>query len=151
MNLKKVNKKVLIIVLALIIFVYYFIATDKFSHPISPDFSFIPECSSLPDFNERKEVFCQIDYQTVFELARHQTLNEEKCEKAGVRMGWGGCYLENVIYDKKYIQELKEKKTDENNCWTTTIYKYKGIKKGYTEIITTGSCHFDKKYKIFVR
>jgi len=144
------KKSVLVIIfLMLSISAYYFIATDKFAHPISPDFSTIPECSSLSNFDRRKEVFCQVKKGVDFKLIYqgHRSTSQDTSENTFPKIQeWGGCYLEDILYDKKYIKKLE---SEIESGWRR--YKFRGIKKGYTEIITIGTCRFDKKFKIFIR
>ena len=58
----------------------------------------------------------------------------------------GGCYLTNVSYDKNYIEMLESEETG-GHCDASETYRFVGIKKGLTEINTSGPC-YDNIYRI---
>ena len=97
-----------------------------------------------------KETVCQVGLQTTFELFDEAYQNMEECEKINVPLVWGGCSLEDIFYDKEYVEklEIESKKKSESGCWGEKIYRFKAIKKGNTEITSTGTCDYDMKYKI---
>ena len=114
-----------------------------------PDFSNIPECSSLSNFDRRKEVSCQVkkgaDFKIIYQ--GYQSVSQDTSENTLPKIQeWGGCYLKDILYDEKYIEKLENKI---ESGWRR--YEFRGIKKGYTEIISVGTCKFDKKFKIFIR
>ncbi len=100
------------------------------------------QCIQLSD----TEVSCTISLQTPFELFNESYQDIQKCEEMGVPPVAGGCFLNNVSYDKQYVNKLESKRV--GDCWATATHKFVGIKKGYTEIITTGTCEYNKIYKI---
>ena len=142
------KKSILIVVfLVLSIFVWRFITVDKYSYPISSDFSTIPECSPSPLFSEENKISCQVKLGTTFDLIKRGGESDSSCKFPL----WGGCFVEDIFYDKKYIKRMDDR-FEGSGCNVTRIYRFKGIKKGYTEIIFTNNCsNPSKEHKIFIR
>jgi len=96
-----------------------------------------------------KEKSCEVDYQSKFELVKSFYYNLEKCPEDYV-IPPGGCFLTGISYDKEYIQELESIK--EGECGVEETHLFKAIKKGKTEITTSGTCQFDgMKYEINIK
>ena len=62
---------------------------------------------------------------------------------------WAGLPPNRTSYDEKYIQEMQSKFIGEKSD-TIKIHRFKGIKRGYTEIIVAGTCNCDGKYRILI-
>ena len=90
---------------------------------------------------------CEIDNNNIFELVKSYSY----ADKEGCKPVMGGCFLNDISYDKEYIQKLDSVKTERGKCMIEEAYLFKAIKKGETEIITAGTCDFDKIYKIIIK
>jgi hypothetical protein len=101
-------------------------------------------CMSLYKKGSREEFFCYAKYGTTFDLAE-DWVSDSSCKS----IPWGGCFIENISYNKKYIQD--EKRTEGSGCSVKRIHGFKSVKRGYTEIIISGTCHYDGiKYRILI-
>lgn len=89
-------------------------------------------------------VLCNIKVDNTFELLRKSYQNTEKCPDEPIV--WGGCFLDEINFDENYIQQLDSLDKEVGECWGETVYVFKAIKKGLTEITTKGTCDYDKKY-----
>lgn len=134
-----------VIFLVLSIFVWYAFNKYKISHMVLPND--VRHCSSLPKIIDIKsnKVSCYIKQEEVFVLFE-EAMQRKECKTPA----WGGCFVEEIFYDEKYIQRMEDKYSG-SDCNGTLEYRFKGIKKGYTEIVVDGSCHFNKKYKIYIK
>lgn len=102
-------------------------------------------CTSLSQRGSHEELFCYARYRAVFDLTE-EWVADSSCED----ISWGGCFIENVFYDEKYITE-EENKTEGIGCSVKKVRRFKGIDRGYTKINTEGSCDgFDKTYRILI-
>ena len=142
------NKFVLVVIfLILSIFVWRFMTIDKSLYPVLPDFSTIPECSPSPLFSGESKISCQTKLGATFDLIKLGGEADSSCKFPL----WGGCFVKDVFYDKKYIKRMEDR-LEGSGCNVTRIYRFKGIKKGYTRIIFTNNCsNPNKEYKIFIR
>ena len=95
-----------------------------------------------------KEVSCTVNFQTSFDLFDEPYQDTAKCELIGVPPVTSGCFLRNISYDKVYTNELESKVT--GDCWATRTHRFIGIRKGDTEIITEGTCEYNRTYKIHI-
>ncbi len=93
-----------------------------------------------------KEVSCQVQSKIPFDLFNESYQDMQICEEMGVPEATGGCFLQNASYDTEYINELESKKV--GDCWATWVHRFIGIKKGITEIKISGTCEYNKVYKI---
>ncbi|MEA1937442.1 MAG: hypothetical protein U9N04_05055 [Patescibacteria group bacterium] len=83
---------------------------------------------------------------TVFDLLEEPTFDPDNCKV----IPWGGCWIEDIFYDKKHIQKAEDKYNG-NGCNITVTHRFKAIKRGYTEINVDGTCHYDDmKYRILI-
>jgi len=71
------------------------------------------------------------------------------CVDHSKSLPWGYLPPSKTSYDEKYIQEMQCKYIGEKND-KTKIHRFKGIKRGYTEITVTGTCNCDGKYRILI-
>ena len=101
-------------------------------------------CISLYKKGSHEELFCYAKYKTTFDLAEDR-ISDSSCEN----ILWGGCFIKNISYNKKYIQD--ESRKEGSGCSVKRIHRFKSIKRGYVEIIIDGYCDdYDKKYKILI-
>ena len=94
------------------------------------------------------KLYCKIDNQIPFELFNESYQNATKCGEMGISLVTGGCVLQNIFYDKEYVNEIESKIITDEGCWVTEVHRFVGFKKGNTEIITNGTCEYNKTYKI---
>ena len=97
------------------------------------------------------ETICNVNIDNIFELFEEPYFDSKKCPD--ISPVSGGCFLKDIFYDKEYVEklEVESKKENENGCWGKRIYRFKAIKRGNTEIISTGTCDYDMKYKIEIK
>ena len=90
--------------------------------------------------------FFLVGHGTTFDLIEDYTFDPDNCKIAP----WGGCWIGDIFYDKKYIQKAKNRRSG-SGCNITVMHRFKAIKRGYTEINIDGTCHYDNmKYKILI-
>ncbi|MCK4592011.1 hypothetical protein KAT63_01055 [Candidatus Parcubacteria bacterium] len=100
-------------------------------------------CTSLSQRGAHEELFCYARYGTTFDLTEEWT-PDSSCED----IPWGKCFVENISYDEKYIQEEKSR-TEGIGCSVKKVRRFKGIKRGYTKINVNSAC-YSQKYKLII-
>ena len=101
-------------------------------------------CMSLYKKGSHEEFFCYARYKATFDLAE-DWVSDSSCKS----IPWGGYVIENISYNKKYIQD--EKKMEGSGCSVKRIHRFKSIKRGCTKITIDDTIHHNGiKYRILI-
>ena len=100
-------------------------------------------CTSLSQVGAHEELFCYARYGTTFDLTE-EWAPDSSCEN----IPWGGCFIKNISYNEKHIQE-RESRTEGVGCSVKKVRRFKGIKRGYTKINVVSTC-YSQKYKLII-
>jgi len=117
---------------------------DRFETKLTDHGKF--SCAVFYKKGSPEEFICHIKKGETFDLTEDYTFDPDNCK---IPL-WGGCGTKDVSYDKKYVQEVEDKHSG-GGCNITVTYRFKVIKRGYTEINVDSVCNsYDEKYRILI-
>lgn len=89
--------------------------------------------------------------EEAFDLSTETRQNEKVCKEKNISIVPGGCILQNITFDSKYVTQLADKALETGGCVEKIVHRFLAIKKGETEIATIGTCNYNKVYLIKIK
>lgn len=109
-------------------------------------FSIITELFNIKINHYRINNIFFVRHGTDFNLIEQPFSFPDECEM----IPWGGCFARDILYNEEYIQKV-ENEYSGSGCYGTVKHRFKGTKRGYTEMTIDGTCHYkNMRYRIIV-